>query len=371
MGKKGRSRRPRACGLLLVDKPAGATSHDVVQWVRRELGERAVGHCGTLDPAATGLLVICVGPATRFVEALSADDKHYEARFVLGEATDTGDADGELIARSEPEEALRERLPALVESMVGAQQLPPPAYSAIRVDGVRAHRLARAGQAPELEARPMSLFAVSEIRVAAPGEGMWVDARLHLSKGSYVRSFAEWLGSLAGHPCRLDALRRVQSGHLEVADPACVRGLCVDTLPPREGQPADAKPRVRVSADPERWPPGALMAALRDPVPATGAALVEVAGAGEAAQAGLARLAQGQRLALASPEARALSPEGSEEGAAWLVRGPAEADGAHRLIWVEARAGQGGRGPSLAPVRQVRLWPPGPVEAEKSGSSDP
>ena len=136
---------PGTChGVLVIDKPAGPSSHDVVGWVRRALGERRVGHCGTLDPAATGVLVVCVGEATKLVTWLVDDDKQYTATIALGRATTTADAEGETIATAEVSDADFERAVATIPQMCGALELAPPKVSAIRVDGMRAHALVRA-----------------------------------------------------------------------------------------------------------------------------------------------------------------------------------------------------------------------------------
>ena len=129
-------RGPAPFGVLAVHKPAGPTSHDIVAWVRWGLGTREAGHCGTLDPAATGLLLVCVGGATRLVQLLTAEDKTYDATFVLGSETDTLDAEGEVTRRAPVDDDAVERARACVEGLRGAHALPPPAYSAVKVDGV-------------------------------------------------------------------------------------------------------------------------------------------------------------------------------------------------------------------------------------------
>lgn len=214
-------------GILLVDKPAGPTSHDVVQWVRWSLRVRSVGHCGTLDPAATGLLVICLGGATKLVEYLTGVDKAYEARFVLGVATDSGDRDGEVIARAEVTRETRERAPQVLRDMCGTLMLPPPALSAIKVDGRRAHERARAGEALELEPREMRLLEVVDLGVAGTDDAgqPYFDAAVHVSKGTYVRSLATELGARLGVPVHLGALHRTRSGAASLDEPRAVSDL--------------------------------------------------------------------------------------------------------------------------------------------------
>ncbi|NVB41572.1 tRNA pseudouridine(55) synthase TruB [Pseudenhygromyxa sp. WMMC2535] len=215
---RGKARSPRFTGVLLVDKPLGPTSHDVVSWVRWALRERAVGHCGTLDPAASGLLILCVGEATKLVENFTGVDKRYHARFVLGCSTTTADAVGEILAEAPLPAGTLERAAEVLEEMCGELELPPPAYSAVRVDGRRAHTMARAGEDPKLAPRPM---AIRQVRVGDSGldeERGWIEAELEVSKGTYVRSLAEELGRRLGVPAHLGALRRLSCGALRVED---------------------------------------------------------------------------------------------------------------------------------------------------------
>jgi tRNA pseudouridine55 synthase len=239
----GAGQREGAFGLLLIDKPAGPTSHDLVGWVRWALRERSVGHCGTLDPAATGLLVMCVGAATKLVEYLTAVDKRYLARFMLGRSTTTADAEGETVDQiSLPDDAVARAEQALA-GLVGPLSLPPPAYSAVKVDGRRAHALARAGEAPSLPARPMT---VERLDILDRGPD-WIEADLTVTKGTYVRSLAEELGRRIGLPAHLGALRRLACGELTVGDPLAVTGLVATSLPEIPGRP----PRWRIEGGQE------------------------------------------------------------------------------------------------------------------------
>ncbi len=228
-------------GVLVVDKPAGATSHDVVQYVRWALREKSVGHCGTLDPAATGVLVVCVGAATKLVEVLHADDKRYLATIALGLATTTGDAEGEPIARVELDDAARDdatrRACVAATELRGALSLPPPAFSAIKQDGVAAHVRARRGEAVELAPRTMTIHEV-HVLGSAPGR---IDVELAVGKGTYVRSWAVALGEAIGVPAHLARLHRVASGSLRLDDPRTVRGLAVVSSSTGAG-----KPRARI-----------------------------------------------------------------------------------------------------------------------------
>ncbi|MFO7561260.1 MAG: tRNA pseudouridine(55) synthase TruB [Enhygromyxa sp.] len=304
---------PGPFGILLIDKPPGPTSHDLVGWVRWALRERAVGHCGTLDPAATGLLVVCVGAATKLVEHLSAVDKRYLARFVLGRSTTTADAEGETLEQVElPVDALEQAEQAL-GGLTGRLELPPPAYSAVKIGGRRAHALARAGEAPELPARPMT---VERLELVGRGPD-WIEADLTVTKGTYVRSLAEELGRRLGLPAHLGALRRLACGDLRVDDPIAVTGLQASELPPIEGR----APRWRVQLQPSGDSPEAARehaaAALQErlappwerlPFPAS---VLE----GSDHRPTLDRLLQGQRLRLDAPTSKALGlpAEGSSE----------------------------------------------------------
>jgi tRNA pseudouridine55 synthase len=215
-------------GVLLIDKPAGPTSHDVVQWVRWALRCRSVGHCGTLDPGATGLLVVCVGGATKLVEYLTAATKTYRARFAFGIATDSADEDGEVMERASVEPETVRRAMAELPSMAGTLQLAPPAISALKIDGVRAHERARAGEDVVLDPRPMEILEVSDVEDLWSG-GKWslwcFDATLRVSKGTYIRSIAVELGRRVGAPAHLAALHRTHAGQGSVDDPRAVRSI--------------------------------------------------------------------------------------------------------------------------------------------------
>lgn len=217
--------RDEPCGVVAVDKPAGVTSHDVVARVRRLLGTRRVGHAGTLDPMATGVLVLLVGEATKLGPYLTLDRKRYLARVAFGRATDTLDADGGTLVTAEVPAWLRAEIQAsggTAEGLLGealdaerarTEQV-PPAHSAIHVEGKRSYELARAGEAVELAPRPVEVFA---LRLACgvapdPSELPSVEIELDVSKGYYVRSLARDLGGRLGVPAHLSALRRVASG---------------------------------------------------------------------------------------------------------------------------------------------------------------
>lgn len=214
-------------GVWLVDKPRGVTSHDVVARVRRLLKTRQVGHAGTLDPMATGLLVILVGEATKLSPFLTSERKTYLTTVTLGVATDSLDADGRVTDQQPVSDEIRREI-ALGESSLVLKQIldderkrcaqVPPAVSAIHVDGERAHERVRRGEEVTLEPRPVevSSLALQAIDAGAPLPTMTFE--LSVSKGYYVRSFGRDVGAALGLPAHLSALRRLRSGAFDVAD---------------------------------------------------------------------------------------------------------------------------------------------------------
>lgn len=231
-------------GLLLVDKPAGMTSHDVVLIARRATGERRIGHAGTLDPFATGLLVLLLGRATRLLPYIDGEPKVYRATIEFGSETDTEDGEGQVTRSAEPPagSAVLAALPALTGTVVQV----PPQYSAKRVEGRRAYAAARAGEHVAL--RPVTIRVDSWEVLGWSGPRL--DARVTCGGGTYVRSLARDLGRLSGSAAHLRALRRERSGPFRVED-----AIAVDAL--RDGQatirpPLDAlgdMPRQRLDDD--------------------------------------------------------------------------------------------------------------------------
>lgn len=200
-------------GLLLVDKPGGITSHDVVARVRRALGTRKVGHAGTLDPLATGLMLVGVGRGTRLLRYLTGLDKTYEATIRLGVTTDTLDADGTVLATSDIRPS-QEALAAAVASLEGASLQRPPAYSAVKVGGRKLYEAARAGEELQAEPRPIRVY-----RAAILGsDGRDVRVEIGCSSGTYVRVLAADLGEALGCGAHLAALRRSRVGDYLVTD---------------------------------------------------------------------------------------------------------------------------------------------------------
>ncbi len=218
------SRQPSAVNALIaVNKPLGLTSHDVVARVRRAVGEKRVGHAGTLDPAATGVLVVGIGQATKLLGLLTLDRKTYRARIEFGSATETDDTEGEVTERAEvPAELLDAGFAArAVQALVGERDQVPPAYSAVSVGGRRAYAMARAGEKVELKSRRIRVNNAQLI--AVEGEGTEVlplvwECLLDVSKGTYIRSIARDLGRELGTCAHLCGLVRESAGEIGLAD---------------------------------------------------------------------------------------------------------------------------------------------------------
>ena len=206
-----------AMGVLLVDKPAGRTSHDVVAVVRRALGVKKAGHAGTLDPFATGLLVLGTGRATRLLEYLVGLDKEYEATARLGIATDSHDPEGARTAEDDHwTDIAASRVREVAAGMVGSLQQTPPVFSAVKVGGVPAHRRVRRGEDVTLEPRKITVLDLRVLDVDPPD----VRFTVACSRGTYVRSLAVELGERLGTACHLTALRRTRVGGFHVRDAA-------------------------------------------------------------------------------------------------------------------------------------------------------
>ena len=204
-------------GLLVVDKPAGMTSHDVVARVRRALGTRRVGHAGTLDPSATGVLVLGIGAATRLLQFLSGLDKEYEGVVRFGVTTASLDADGEVLDRRPMPGLTRADIEAVLDRFRGPIMQVPPMVSALKRGGVALHRLARQGEEVEREPRPVTVYELAVVDFA-PGPYPEAAIRVRCSTGTYVRSLAADLGAALGGGAHLGALRRLSVGPFTVAE---------------------------------------------------------------------------------------------------------------------------------------------------------
>jgi tRNA pseudouridine55 synthase len=308
----------QAPAIVCVDKPSGATSHDVVQWVRWALRVKAVGHFGTLDPAATGLLVLGVGAATRLGPILTGLDKSYAATIVLGRSTTTADAEGDPVLEASCGELAADALRVAAEGLQGSWQLPPPAVSAIHIDGQRAHARVRAGETVEMPNRPMTVSAVRDI-VVTPGQEARVRLSVDVSKGTYVRSLAEELGRRLGVPAHLGQLRRLRVGSLTVDDAGTVAGLHATGAPPR----ARVAFADLADEDPDRRETAAarLQAALHPPWHGLPVPVVAIAD-GEGGQALWTALGHGQRPTPTAGQLRAELP-GQPGWVAIRAAGPA------------------------------------------------
>ncbi|MDQ0189271.1 tRNA pseudouridine(55) synthase TruB [Alicyclobacillus cycloheptanicus] len=204
-------------GVLILDKPKGLTSHDVVARVRRVLGTRRVGHAGTLDPDATGVLVVCVGDATRLAEYVAADEKSYDGTVVFGISTDTDDAAGRVLAQASAAQLTEEQVAAAAERLTGVQSQTAPRVSAVHVQGKRAHELVRAGQAFEAPVRTVVIRSLL-VHSFQPGELATAAFSVTCSKGTYVRALCRDWGAALGLPAHMGALRRTRSGVFSIDD---------------------------------------------------------------------------------------------------------------------------------------------------------
>lgn len=201
-------------GVLVIDKPAGMTSHDCVARIRRLYGTKKVGHTGTLDPDVTGVLPICLGQATRLVEYLQELPKRYDVVMRIGSATTTEDAAGEVVEKANVDAAsiTRERTRELLQSFLGEIDQIPPMYSAVKVNGKRLYDLAREGTVVERQARKVTLYELTLTDIQAEGDTVDVSFTCTCSKGTYMRTLCVDLGRALGYPAHMKLLRRIKSG---------------------------------------------------------------------------------------------------------------------------------------------------------------
>jgi tRNA pseudouridine55 synthase len=227
-------------GLLVLDKPAGMTSHDVVEIVRRATGERSIGHLGTLDPMATGVLPLLLGKYTRLAQFFAAAEKGYEGTIRFGFATDSFDAEGTAAGEARPLQKTLEELQALAARFHGEMEQMPPVFSAKKIGGVAAHKLARAGKPVEMKPARIVIhrFELLSLEGASPTE-MEARFEMQVSAGGYVRSVAHELGELAGCGAHLASLRRTQAGAFTLA-----QAIALDELKALVGQPGKIEQRL-------------------------------------------------------------------------------------------------------------------------------
>jgi len=208
-------------GALIIDKPVGMTSHDVVQAVRRGTGLRRVGHTGTLDPRASGVLVVLLGPAVRLSQFISADDKRYQATLKLGTSTDTYDSEGRILQTAPYNHVTEEQFIALIKGYEGTTQQIPPVYSAVKVQGRPAYRRTRDGEQVELEPREINVYNLDLLEWSLPE----VVLDVYCSSGTYVRSLAHDIGEDLGTGAHLIGLRRTKSGFFTLRHAVHLRQL--------------------------------------------------------------------------------------------------------------------------------------------------
>lgn len=207
-------------GVLVIDKPVGMTSHDVVQVVRKGSNIRRAGHTGTLDPRASGVLIVLVGPAVRLSEYVSASDKRYQAVITLGKTTDTYDEDGRQTSAT-PVTVTEEQFDKELKTFIGDIEQVPPPYSAVKVQGRKAYEMAREGEEVELAPRIISVYSLELLEWAPPE----VVIDIFCSSGTYVRSLAHDLGERLGCGATLTGLRRTKSGRFTLRDAVPLRKL--------------------------------------------------------------------------------------------------------------------------------------------------
>lgn len=195
-------------GVLLINKPAGYTSHDIVNIVRKQLHIKKVGHCGTLDPDATGVLVICVNKATKIIQFLTSESKIYRATLSLGQSTDTYDASGKILEEKDVKAIDKDEVIKVLNEFLGHSKQIPPIYSAIKVKGKKLYEYARAGQAVKIEPRDIEIFKINLIAF----DGIHITFDVSCSKGTYIRSLCVDIAKKLGYPGHMSDLIRMQSG---------------------------------------------------------------------------------------------------------------------------------------------------------------
>jgi tRNA pseudouridine55 synthase len=208
-------------GVLVIDKPIGMTSHDVVQIIRRGTGIRRAGHTGTLDPRASGVLVVLIGPAVRLSEYVSASDKRYQATIRLGSSTDTYDAEGVVTSSGSIENITEDQFVDTLQTFIGEIEQVPPPYSAVKVQGRKAYEMAREGEEVELAPRKIQVYSLDLLEWDSPEAVVDV----FCSSGTYVRSLANDLGAALGCGAHLVGLRRTKSGRFTLRDAVPLRRL--------------------------------------------------------------------------------------------------------------------------------------------------
>lgn len=204
-------------GILIINKPSGITSHDVVLKLRKILNQKKIGHTGTLDPLATGVLVLCIGKATKIVQFLQCEDKEYEGEIIFGIKTNTGDITGEIIEERDCNNIEEVNIKEIFNGFKGESLQTPPAFSAISVNGERLYKLARRGVKVDLKPRKINIYNL-EILDISKGKNTIVSFRVKCSKGTYIRSLCEDIGESLGCIASLKSLRRISSGIFHIKE---------------------------------------------------------------------------------------------------------------------------------------------------------
>ncbi len=235
------------CGLLNLDKPGGVTSRDVVNVVQKIARPAKVGHAGTLDPLASGVLVVCVGWATRLIEYVQRMPKHYRATFILGQSSPTDDVEGEVTQLVDPPIPTPQEVSAALPDFLGQIMQRPPAYSAVKVKGRRAYDLARRGKLPELKERPVTVYHLEILRYEYPE----LQLAIRCGSGTYVRSLGRDLAERLGTAAVMSALQRTSIGAFTVAEACSPDQISRDSLqdlllPPVRA--VEMLPRVQLNA---------------------------------------------------------------------------------------------------------------------------
>jgi tRNA pseudouridine55 synthase len=236
------------CGILNLNKPIGVTSRDVVNQVSRPLRKVKVGHAGTLDPLASGVLIVCVGAATRLIEYVQRMPKTYRATIRLGATSDTLDADGHITDAENPRIVSEEEIRAALATQMGTIQQLPPQFSALKVGGKRAYDLARAGESVELAARPVEVYRVDLLRYEWPRLELEIDC----GSGTYVRSIARDVGEFLGCGGLIEVLTRTRIGPFLQADaiePATLSRESIPDLLRPAAEAVSSLPRVTITAE--------------------------------------------------------------------------------------------------------------------------
>lgn len=209
--------------ILLVDKPKGITSFDCIRILRKKLGVRKMGHSGTLDPLATGLLIIGIGEGTKQLKDLIGLSKEYEAEILLGIQTDTGDMEGRVLREEDVNTIDKTKLEDVLNGLVGVIKLPVPAYSAIKRDGEALYKKARRGEKVEVPIKEMEIYEIELLDTFSYKNYFVVKARMKVKSGTYIRSIAEEIGSRLNIPATIKELRRTKVGEYNVLDAQSIK----------------------------------------------------------------------------------------------------------------------------------------------------